>query len=410
MGDIVDEIIKEYILVKELVGESRFEEAIKKARNAKDKNERIVFLCMISEAMVYKGKKEDAILLLNEAFEIAKGIDDEPTKSSNMNMISSRMAFAGRVEDAIKIAESIEDDNEKLCAMTKISNLLMERDENEKAEEVLKKAEEIIYEMKDSILKILSIKDLAHFLLEIGKENEALNMIRYAESIAGKMNEENASISLSSIAPLAIEMRRFDYAMKLIENIKEEYNKAWLLSDIAYGEKDVNLLRKAAEIARGMEPTYEKISVMVKIAYMMSDLGRRKEAKELFNESIEISAKIENEMERAMAMAVISYELFKNGDERYDGMLKQAIEIAANWDKFELEFAGSLIAGIMIETGKFEEALKFMEKIESEETKMAVYLSVVDDLLEKGRKGDALRIAKFFDDKILEWEIIKRKV
>ena len=102
--------------------------------------------------------------------------------------------------------------------------------------------------------------------------------------------------------------------------------------------------------------------------------------------------------------------MFKNGDERYDGMLKQAIEIAANWDKFELEFAGSLIAGIMIETGKFEEALKFMEKIESEETKMAVYLSVVDDLLEKGRKGDALRIAKFFDDKILEWEIIKRKV
>lgn len=206
-----------------------------------------------------------------------------------------------------------------------------------------------------------------------------------------------------------MELGKIDDALKLSMKIKERYDKAWILSDIAYMKKDNNLLNEAVKIARKMKDRYEKVSILSKIACMMADLGRRQEAAELINEMLMILERIEYEVEKTMAMALISHAMFKVGDERYKEILMKAEEMAKDLEIFEREYAYPLIARVMIELGKFENALKFIDEIEDEEMKMSVYISIANDLLGEGREEDAMRIAEFFDDKILKERIGKIK-
>lgn len=399
--------MKEYFVVRRLVNENKFDEAIRKTENMKDEQEKLMLTCMIAEGMIYENKAEDAISLLNNAFKMAREIDDKFAKSLSLRQISFTMAVAGNVEGAVKMAYSIKDDSEKVYALAKISHFLASEDEIEKAMELLDEAEKIIHKMDDDIGKILSIKTVAHALIEIGGKDKAFSLIKYAESIAGKMNEENVSAVFTLIASVMFELGKIDDALGLSRNIKEEYDKAWILSDIAYMRKDANLLNEAVKLARKMEDRYEKVSILSKIACMMADLGRWQEASELINEMLRILERIEYKVERTMAMALISHAMFKNGDERYKESLVKAKEIAEELEVFEMEYAYSLIARVMIEIGEFENALKFIDEIEDNEAKMAVYISIANDLAGEGRENDAVKIAEFMNDRLLKERIRK---
>jgi len=310
----------------------------------------------------------------------------------------------------VKMACSIENEVEKVYALAKISQFLASRGEVEKAEQLLNEAEKVIHEMDDGVGKILAIKTVARILAKMGGEDKALALLKHAEGIAGELNEENASAAFTLIAPVMVEIGKIDDALKLSMKIKERYDKAWILSDIAYVKKDENLMNEAIKIAGKMEDRYEKVSILSKIASMMADLGRRQETAESINEMLKILERIEYEVEKAMAMALISHAMFKFGDERYKEILVKAKEMAKELESFEKDFAYPLIARVMIELGKFEDALKFIDGMEDEEMKMSVYISLACDLLAEGREEDAMRIAEFFDDKILKERIKERKV
>ena len=174
--------MKKYFVIRKLVNENKFEEAIKKAESVKDKQEKAVMLCMIAEAMIYENREEDAISLLDDAFKTAKEIDEELFRSLAIGKISFTMAIAGEVEKAIEIACSIKYNSEKAYAMIRISDVLMNENEIEKTKEILQKAEKIMEEIHDGIGKILSIRTLAHAFISIRDRNKALNLLKHAES------------------------------------------------------------------------------------------------------------------------------------------------------------------------------------------------------------------------------------
>ena len=50
--------MKKYFVIRKLVNENKFEEAIKKAESVKDKQEKAMLLCMIAEAMIYEAGRK----------------------------------------------------------------------------------------------------------------------------------------------------------------------------------------------------------------------------------------------------------------------------------------------------------------------------------------------------------------
>ena len=399
--------MKEYVVVRKLVNEGEFEEAIRKAKGIENKHEKSMTFCMIAEAMIYEGREEEAISLLNEAFEIAEEIEDEFSQSLSVSKIAFTTAIAGKIEEALKMASNIEAPSERVYAMVRISQLLKDGDGIERARKILEEAERITEEMHDGIWKFISIKTVAYAFADIGEADKALNLMEYAKNMAEKFDEEDASVAYTSIAQFMIELGRSNEAMELIENIREEYDKAWLLSDVAYVKEDVNLLKKAVKIARKMEPTYEKVSVMSKIASITAELGKRKDADELIKECIKILEELEHKMEKAMAMAVISHAMFENGDDRYKDVMNKSMEIAKKLEGFEKEYAYPLIARALIEIGKIEDTVNFINDIENEEIRAAVYISIANDLIEEGREKDAMKIAEFMNDRLLKERIRK---
>jgi len=397
--------MKEYVVVRKLVNEGEFEEAIRKAEGIENKHEKSMTFCMIAEAMIYEGREKEAISLLNEAFEIAEEME-EFSQSLSMSKIAFTMAIAGKIEEALKMASNIEAPSERVYAMVRISQLLKDGDGIERARKILEEAERITEEMHDGIWKFISIKTVAYAFVNIGEVDKAWNLMEYAKNMAEKFDDD-ASIAYTSIAQFMVKLGRLNEAMELIENIREEYDKAWLLSDVAYMKKDIDLLKRAVKIARKMESTYEKVSVMTKIASITAELGKRKDADELIKECIRISEELEHKMEKAMGMAVISHAMFENGDERYRDVMNKSMEMAKKLEDFEKEYAYSLIARALIETGEIEEAMKFINEIENEEIRVAAYISVANDLIEEGREEDAMKIAEFMNDSLLKERIRK---
>jgi len=404
--------MKKYFVIRKLVNENKFEKAIKKAESVKDEQEKAMLLCMIAEAMIYEDRKKDAVSLMNDALETAKEIDEELFQSLAIGKISFTMAIAGETEKAIEMACSMTDKSEKVYAMTRISDVLINENEIERAKEILKEAEKELDEIRDGIGKFLSIRTLAYVFIGIGDRNKALNLLKHAKNVAENMDEGITSTAFNLIAQMMIELRRVDDAMKLIKNIRSEYDKAWLISDIAYERKDADMLEEAVKVARQMKYKYEKISVLSvlsKVASMMPKFGRSKDATKLINEMVEISDGIKEGMEKAIALALISNAMFENGDERYENMLINAEEISKELEGLEREEACSLIARNMIEIGKPEDALNFIDRIDDEEVKGGVYISLANDLIYEGMKEEAIKIAEFIDDKILKERIRRRK-
>ena len=96
------EIMDEYLVIRNLVNEDKFEEAIKRAEEIKDEHKKSMTLCMIAEAMIYEGRKKEAILLLDEAFKIAKETKDGFWKSLSISKIAFTLAVAGKVRKQIR--------------------------------------------------------------------------------------------------------------------------------------------------------------------------------------------------------------------------------------------------------------------------------------------------------------------
>ena len=135
--------MREYVAIRKLVNDGKFEEAIRTARGIENEHEKPILFCMIAEAMIYEDRKKDAISLLNDAFELTEKIDDKLEKSLTVGKISFTMAIAENLEDAMKMAYSIEYNTEKVYALAKISHFLASRDKIGKAEQLLNEAEDI---------------------------------------------------------------------------------------------------------------------------------------------------------------------------------------------------------------------------------------------------------------------------
>jgi len=407
---LMGEKMKEYFEMRKLVNENKFEEAIRKVESVKDQEEKAMLLCMMAEAMIYEDRKKDAISLLNNAFKTAKEIDEELFQSLAIGKISFTMAITGEYEKAVGIACSITDNSEKVYAMTRISDVLITKNKIEKAKGVLKEAEKAVDKSRnDSIGKFLSIKTLAHTFILIGDSNKASDLLKHAENVAENMSEGNASIAFYLIGQMMIELGRVDDAMKLIEKIENGYDKVWLMSDIAYERADADLLEEAAKVGRQAMRNYEAVSGFSKITSIMSKFGKEQEASKLINEMVKISEGIEEGIEKAMSLALISNAMFESGDERYADMLNKAVEISKELKDFGREEACSLIARTMIEIGKLEDALNFINEIDDEEVKGAVYISLANDLIYDGMEEEAMKIAEFVDDKILKERIRRGK-
>jgi len=401
--------MKEYFVIRKLVNENKFEEAIKKAERARDRQEKIMLLCMIAEAMIYENREEEALSLLNDAFKTAKEIKEKLFRSLAIGRISFTMAIAGEVENAIEMTRSITDNSEKVYALVRISDVLMNENEIEKAKEILEESEKAVDEIQDGIGKFLSIRTLAYAFIGIGGRNKALDLLKHAENVTENMNDENASIAFNLIAQMMIELGRLDDAVRLIKNIRNEYDKAWLMSDIAYEMADADLLEKAVKMARQVKRKYETISAFSKITSAMSKFGRKHDAAKLINEMVKISEEIEEEPEKVMALALISHAMFVNGDERCMSTLNKAMKISKELEGFGMEEACSLIARVMIEVGKLEDALNFINEIDDEEVKGAVYISIANELIHEGMEKEAMEIAEFIGDKILKERIRRGK-
>lgn len=390
-GEIMNEGIKEYGEVNRLINKGAFEEAVEKARKLENGLDKVVLLCVVAEAMIYKGRKENAILLLKDAIKIAEGINEEGERAIAISKISLRMARAGETDYALQMVNTIKMPSERVYGMIRISYVLNEKDKRQDAIKILKGAKQMVNKMKNDINKIILMRNIAYAFMDMGMGDKAWDLVENAKNIAEEFDGDGKSYAYTFIAWFMVEFGRINHAINLVDSIMNKYDRAWLLAEIAYARKDVGLLKKAVEIAGKMDAGYEKVSVMAKITSMMAELGQRQGAEKLIEKCTEISYELKCGQEKAKALAEISRAMFEIGDERYNEILENAMEIAIKLE-INKEDAISLIARILIEMGRCEDVMSLLNKLENG-WKIYVLKNIMKELIADEKEEKAEKIS-----------------
>jgi tetratricopeptide (TPR) repeat protein len=178
-----------------------------------------------------KEETDDAVDALDEAYQILRSQKEVETRSSQarfalMATIATQFAGFGKSERAIEIASTIEDDKQKIDALTQIAAILTQRREDEHARHALREIRDdadrsfaliaMSYQKarlgdREAETELLGEAQLLVFTVpQLSSRSSAYNEIakRYAE--AGEFEKANTSLNfaLETVAAIRDESRR----------------------------------------------------------------------------------------------------------------------------------------------------------------------------------------------------------
>lgn len=347
------------------------------------------------------GQKEKTLEILSEALQLVKELDyacDEPiSRAWALAEIAGGYAKAGQYRHALRVAETIEETDDKASALTEIAAEYTKVGQKEKALETLSKALQIAKTIQNENRRRLLKKTkelLKDFNLQIPKtiqdENRPYEGSPLAELYAGITYHENRSYEGSALAEVANEYAKLGQKEKALEVLSEALQIAKIIDD--------------GEFLSEARP-----SILVQVADNYAEIGEKEKALEVLSEALQAVKELEYPLDkphyRAEALTEIAAEYMKVGQkEKALEILSSAFLLAEGTkDPSGKDWALCEISGGFAKAGQYHRAFQIVKKIEGPFQTVVALLEIADWYGKSGQRVDN-RAKKILHEIITEAE------
>jgi len=348
--------------------EEIYERALQEMAKEDEEIWRTLALKEIAEGIARSGMKEQAEEIYDQALKVAEGIESARARSMVLKEVAEGMTKVGMEErakevfdQALKAAGRIENEWGRATALNEIREGMERAGIEERAEEIIEMIEET------GTMKIIQVSKIVE---EIIKEVGIDQALKKVEEINKRVK---LPLSLRLLLIMAIlekieKIKGFKQILKLVKEIEDVEGQAWVWVNIAAKIAKVGMEKRVEKIvekiydqalkaAEGIKWATSRARVLWTIAVGMTKAGMRGRAQEIFDQALEVAEGIEWASERASTLSEIAAGMAKAG------MFDQALKVAEGIEDV-LWRAEALkeIAEEMARAGEVEGAVGIVER------------------------------------------------
>ncbi|KKK74022.1 hypothetical protein LCGC14_2887930, partial [marine sediment metagenome] len=209
----------------------QFDDALKTTKAIVDPKIKAFALSTLSKDAWERGKKEKAIDMLTQSFEVIKTIEDPHMKSYFLATEATKFDKIGQkdksedfLSQAIEIADTISYDSIKAYNFTIIGDKYLKIGDKDKAGEILSKAYAIAQNIDDVSSQITIMDMIAGILAEDEQYEQAFQIAKAIEEIITK------GAAPDRIADIYVTEGKYDEAVKTAQAIENSYTKTFALA------------------------------------------------------------------------------------------------------------------------------------------------------------------------------------
>jgi len=238
-----------------------------------------------SHILSWLGRKQQAADLAEQAYSIVKAIEDESDRSTKLRELAHAFAHADDMEKALEIlgeqngdlgdglgslarfmaregiengletmlslATSLEDEFDKLSALTAVGKSFAQLDEREKATEIAEQVDSILSSLQNAPAELLS--EVAHFLALLGYGERAYEIACQAlEETDLAEDGWDKAFKLASVAEAFSDLGHKEKSIELARNALEATTDVWLRM-LPFGLRRITLTMVQVGDKEGLE-------------------------------------------------------------------------------------------------------------------------------------------------------------
>ncbi len=255
---------------------------------------------------------------------------------------------------------------------------------------------DLIRSISEKSVRSKGLKDIALYLISIGKINQALEIVP-------TISDREASLILYEISKIygrsgddKKSQEMFDKALKYTDEISGKSVIVFVKCDMAkkihndgQKKKARDILDSAIKIANSIAETENKAGSLITIAFSLNELGYKQHSEEILNQSIVIAKSIKRAYGKDNSLGRIAGLLYQSGKPAQANKIIDIIKYADVKNRFY-----SQKVYIMAEFGKIEEALEQAKK-----WKLNAIGSISLIIAKKGNYPKALELSKLINDR-----------
>lgn len=349
---------------------------------------------LTSLATIYAKKGE-----VDKVLETIDSIDNGIFKMSALYIISKQFAENGKFELAIELTNQISDDSQKLCALSEIAIEYAANEQFDKAISLAKSIDDLYY-------KSLSMSEIALKEFELRESSNSVELLDYALKMVDEIKDNKKREKLlKMIAVRYAIMKKYEEALKIADSLKLNVNKIGCLIGLSQvfldndeKNKAFKYLDEASEIIM-----IERNSLKGNADLFLADIAYKYIKANEYHTALKIAERIKSNPKKARTFVRISigYKTDKKFDTA-EKLLSKALAIASNEvDGFSKSIVYFTIAYEFINENHDEKGMKYLsaafqvaESIDNVKERSKAFSMIAPGYVRLGNYVKSLQIAK----------------
>ncbi|MBV7338549.1 hypothetical protein KFU94_62080 [Chloroflexi bacterium TSY] len=400
-------------LISQLDGSDCVDELLSVVKTQSE-NDAIAFtLGKIARIFAFSGKKDVCLLITRQSIAVAKMLNDESILVYGSHEPYALAAVAlSRVGEQEKSAEyaalalnAAKAKSTKAISVLKVTQILLELVEKEKAIEAANEASTAIEALPDGMTKLICLSELAKYLAKLGETDKAVSaangVLRTTNMIASGYKAEalsNISQTFALLDNQETAVSVAEMALEAAKTIGKAENKTGILARVVTPALELTdskkLLHCALEIIDSTKvPLWERSGCIKMIAEAMCKINDR----EGLRQALVVADRCDSEWERLTALGSVASYMIKLGEDRQAiAVANQALAEARSLfgDEYDKSAALGAIAMAQARVGTPEGIKRALSVVDSliPVYRAATLVAVAQFLYASGKKRQASKI------------------
>lgn len=242
-------------------------------------------------ALAEVGEKKKALAAVNRFLGPESSDEPQPFGEEIISKIAEAFGIVRNISGlnrAYRIANAIEDENERIVALANVANLLAEVGKNDKAVDVVKQVLQITKTMKGTRMKASTLGFVAEIVAKTGKKARARRLV--------------------------------SQALEIVETIADEKEKAFALASLKiYLEEmeDKADLERVLTIAEAIGCTGNDVRALSCVAQILADVGEKEKAVAIANRALLAAGLLKDYEEKATGLSETAEALGCAGEQTH---------------------------------------------------------------------------------------------
>ena len=325
----------------------------------------------------------------------SRGVSNQWYKRNALKDIANRLYEHGQIEESASVIRELLAFGRSLSDESDMGNVLKEIAIIRTRQGLLNDALNIADEIIDETIKDEAYMDIAYEMSKRGDKDGSISIIE-------KIVDESEKIrALKRIAVELSKQGEIEESLKIARGLDSEFHKSNALMEISIEisklgdtEKSASIMRESLDIAQdpGGGGPYDSI---------LADIAIERSRHSLFEESLQISRSIQEEIEKGLAMFAIAEELSKYGKREESSVIfQESLDIVKGIiDISEKDRGLEEIAVELSKQCRTMESLEIVDVISDERSRNSAFREIAVELVKQGKLEESIEIARRSSDK-----------